>query len=119
MAGSRMEIDKKLFRKLFPHLARELESREHRVVITSVRSDVEAGERASSKRFVGYTPDVIDFIRRCDTESQAEEIIDYMERRGEISQEYADRLRKQLQEKGVRSFGPKKEEGYYFRYGEV
>jgi hypothetical protein len=60
-------------------------------------------------------PDVIDFIRRCDTEEQAEEIIAYMEKRGEIEKQYAERLRKQLKDKGVRSFGPKKEENYYLK----
>ena len=112
-----VEIDKELFKRLFPHLARELELGEHRVAITSVRSDVEVGERAASHRFTGYMPDVIDFLRRCDDEAQGEEIISYLERRGEISHEYAERLRKQLREKGIRSFGPKKEDGYYFKHG--
>jgi len=35
-----------------------------------------------------------------------------MEKRGEISKEYAQKLRAQLKRKGVRSFGPKKEEDY-------
>ncbi|MBC7130119.1 DUF2095 family protein, partial [Candidatus Bathyarchaeota archaeon] len=83
----------------------------------SVRSDIEAGEKAVSKNFVHYEPDVVDFIRRCETKEQAEEIIDYLERRGEIGKEYADRLRKQLKEKGVRSFGPKKEDDYYLKHG--
>ncbi|MDH5532452.1 MAG: DUF2095 domain-containing protein [Candidatus Bathyarchaeota archaeon] len=110
-----METAKKQFRKMFPHLAKELEGGENRIAITSVRSDAETGEKASSKKFVGYMPDVIDFIRRCDNEEQAEEIISYMERRGEISREYAARITKQLKEKGVRSFGSKKEEDYYFK----
>jgi hypothetical protein len=110
-----MKIDKKRFRKMFPHLAGELEGGEHKIAITSVRSDTQTGEKASSKKFAGYMPDVIDFIRRCDNEEQAEEIISYMERRREISREYAERLRKQLKEMGVRSFGSKKEEGYYLK----
>ena len=114
-----MEIDKERFKKLFPHLAKELEAREHRAAITSVRSDVQTGEKASSKKFAGYVPDVIDFLRRCDNEQQAEEIIHYLERRGEISRQYAQRLGKQLKEKGVRSFGPKKEEDYYLKRGEI
>ncbi len=113
-----MEIDKETFRKLFPNLAREMENNECKVSITSVRSNINVGERAASRKFQHYMPDVIDFIRRCDTEKQAEEIIDYMEKRGEITKEYANKLRKQLKEQGVRSFGPKKEEGYYFKYGE-
>ena len=38
-----------------------------------------------------------------------------MEKRREISPEYAKKLRKQLREKGVRSFGSKKEDDYYLR----
>lgn len=110
-----MDLDKKRFRRMFPHLARELEVREHGVGITSVRSNVQTGEEAASRKFAGYTPDVIDFLRRCDDERQAEEIIGYLERRGEISRDYAKRLRKQLKEKGVRSFGSKKGDDYYLK----
>jgi len=112
-----MEINKEQFKRMFPHLAKEMELGENKVTITSVRSDIETGEKVVSRRFVHYVPDVVDFIRRCNTDKEAYEIVDYMERRGEISVEYAERLRKQLKEKGVRSFGPKKEEGYYFKYG--
>jgi hypothetical protein len=114
-----MEIDKKVFKKMFPNLAKEIEGKQQRVVISSVRSDVEAAEKASSERFTNYMPDVIDFVRRCDTEQQAEEIINYLEKRKEISPAYAQRLRKQLKEKGVRSFGPKKEDDYYSKHGIV
>lgn len=110
-----MEIDKETFKRLFPNLAREMESGENKVTLNSVRTDIKSGEKAVSSNFVHYDPDVIDFLRRCDTAEQAEEIIAYMERRGEISKEYAARLRKQLKEKGIRSFGPKKEENYYLK----
>lgn len=112
-----MEMDKKEFKKIFPRLAEELENKEQKIGITSVRSDLKTGEKASSRKFVGYTPDVIDFLRRCDNEKQAKEIIGYLEKRGEISQEYARRLRKQLKKKGVRSFGTKKEDDYYLKRG--
>jgi len=112
-----MEIDKERLKKMFPHLAEELEDREHRVPITSVRSDLQIGEKSSFRGFDTYMPDVIDFIRRCDNEQQAEEIINYLEKKKEIRHEYARKLKKQLREKGVRSFGSKKEEGYYFRQG--
>jgi len=104
---------------MFPHLAQEMEGKEYRIAITSVRSDLQTGEKASSKKFVSYMPDVVDFIRRCDDEQQAEEIINYLEERREISKDYAKRLRKQLKEKGVRSFGSKKEDDYYFKQGEL
>lgn len=119
-----MEFDKETFKKLFPNLAKEMELDENKVSINSIRTDVEAGEKAASEKrknrvdpFIHYDPDVIDFLRRCDTEEQAEEIIAYMEKRGEISSEYAAQLRKQLKEKGVRSFGPKKEDNYYLKHG--
>jgi len=118
MCGARMEIDKKRFKELFPGLAKELEDKEGKIGISSVRSDPKTGEEASSTKFAGYTPDVIDFLRRCDNEDQAKEIIDYLESRGEIDKGYAWRLRRQLKGKGVRSFGPKKEEYYYFKHGE-
>ena len=115
-----MGFDKETFRKMFPNLAEELQSDENKVSVNSVRTDNRTGEKAAaSERFAHYLPDVIDFLRRCDTQEQAEEIIAYMEKRGEIEKQYAERLRKQLKEKGVRSFGPKKEEGYYLNHGEL
>ena len=112
-----MEIDKERLKRMFPNLAKELETEEHRIPITSIRSDSQTGERSSSRGFDTYMPDVIDFIRRCDNKQQAIEIINYLEKRKEINHEYACRLKKQLREKGVRSFGSKKEEGYYLRQG--
>lgn len=115
--GERMKLEKERLNRMFPSLAEEMESSEHKTVINSVRTDADAGEKAASENFTHYMPDIIDFIRRCRTEEQAEEIIAYMEKRREIRKQYVARLRKQLKKKGVRSFGPKKEEGYYFNSG--
>jgi len=115
-----VELDKEAFKKMFPYLAKELQSDDNKVPVNSVRTDLQTGEKAAaSEKFVHYMPDVIDFLRRCDTREQAEEIIAYMEKRGEIDKQYAARLREQLKEEGVRSFGPKKEQGYYLNHGEV
>jgi hypothetical protein len=113
--GEKMDIKKKRFRKMFPNLAREIESGDCGTTINSVRSDPTTAEKAVAKRFTGYMPDAIDFLRRCDKGEQAEEMISYLEERGEISREYATKLRKQLKEKGVRSFGSKKEDDYYLK----
>jgi len=113
-----LELDKESFRRVFPNLSKETGSDENKMSVNSIRTDKEAGERhATKERFVDYDPDVIDFIRRCDTIEQAEEIIFFMEERGEIDKQYAWRLQKQLREKGVRSFGAKKEHDYYLRHG--
>ena len=100
---------------MFPHLAQEMEGGDCRVAIVSVRSDLQTGEKTSSRKFASYIPDVVDFLRRCDTEQQAEEIICYLKRRGEISPDYAKRLKEQLKKKGVRSFGSKKKDDYYLK----
>ena len=110
-----MDIKKEKLQKMFPNLIQEIESGNCKTNISSVRSDVTTGEEAVAKKFVGYTPDVIDFLRRCDKAEQAKDIICYLEKRGEITSKYATKLRKQLKTKGLRSFGSKKEDDYYLK----
>jgi hypothetical protein len=112
-----MEIDKKSFKKMFPNLSEELEGGESKVPIDAVRTDTGEAEKAVPHKFRNYDPTVVDFIRRCDTDAQAEAIIEYLEKRGELTKEYAAELREQLKREGVRSFGSKKEENYYFKQG--
>ena len=112
-----METDKKSFKKMFPNLSEELEGGASKVSMDAVRTDSDEVEKPLPDKFSNYDPTVVDFIRRCDTEEQAEEIITYMEKRGEVSKEYAKALRQQLKREGVRSFGSKKEENYYFKQG--
>jgi hypothetical protein len=112
-----VEIDKKSFKKMFPNLSKELEGGDSKVAIDSVRTDSGAAEKALSNKFRHYNPTVVDFIRRCNTEMEAEAIIEYLEKRGELTREYAEKLRKQLKKEGVRSFGSKKGENYYFKQG--
>jgi hypothetical protein len=113
-----MDLEKERFKRTFPHLAEEMTDEKNRLSIKSVRSDPESGEKAASSTLEGYEPDVIDFLRRCDNEKQAIEVINYLEKKGEISSNQAAKLKKQLKEKGVRSFGKKKGENYYIRQAE-
>jgi len=132
-----MAIDKKSIKKIFPHLYKELEGGEIKVPINGIRkSPLEAEEAACGEgedsveaefeschetpdKLRHFNPSAIDFIRRCDTEAQAEEIIAYLEKKGEIIKEKADQMRCQLKRDGVRSFGSKKEENHYFREGGI
>lgn len=129
-----VEIDKKSVKKLFPNLIKELEGSENKVPIDAVRADaakaeetvddaeeamLAEAENALPDKFRHYNPTVVDFIRRCDNNVQAEEIISYLQKRGEITEEYAEEVRAQLKKEGVRSFGPKKEEDYYFKQGGI
>ncbi len=108
-----MELTPEEFRKLFPRLAEEMGG-EGTVRISGSRTERGEAERAAGVE--GFSPSAVDFLRRCENEKEAEEIIDFLERRGEITPEYARGLRKQLREKGLRSFGSKKEPGYYFEH---
>ncbi len=133
-----MAIDKKSLKKMFPHLYKELETGEVKVPINAVRKNpLEAEEEAAGveceecdeeeftpctetpDKLRHFNPSAVDFIRRCDTEAQAEEIIAYLQKKGEITKENAEQMRCQLKRDGVRSFGPKKEENHYFREGGI
>ena len=125
-----MAMDKKSLKKIFPHLYKELETGDCKVPIDAVRKNPEEAENAEAgeeefeptvlpDKLRHFNPSAVDFIRRCDTEAQAEEIIAYLQKKGEITKEYAEELRCQLKREGVRSFGPKKEENYYFREGGI
>jgi hypothetical protein len=126
-----MATDKKSLKKMFPHLYKELETGDVKVPINAVRKNPEEVENAECEeeeefeptvlpdKLRHFNPSAVDFIRRCDTEAQAEEIIAYLQKKGEITNEYAEELRCQLKREGVRSFGPKKEEYDYFREGGI
>jgi len=131
-----MAIDKKSLKKMFPKLYEELKAGEVKVPINAVRKNPLEAEAAiegeeyvdcTEEEFISdtetpdvlrhFNPQALDFLRRCETELQAEEIIAYLQKKGEITEEYASELRCQLKRDGVRSFGPKKEEYYYFKEG--
>jgi len=83
-----------------------------------IEKEIELSDKIQSMpdpfRFAGYNPDVIDFIRRCETKEQAIEILTFLQTKGDISSEDSNKLLKQLEAEGLRSFGSKKEQGFYF-----
>ena len=105
-------MEKEEFKKKFPNLAEEIELG---VGKSELQFDVEPPK--PSRKFAGYDPGVIDFIRRCTNEVQALEIIEYLKNREEITHEESERLCRQLEEEGLKSFGKRKEPGYYEREG--
>ncbi len=131
-------MEKKDLKKMFPHLYDELEGGEVKVPIDGIRKNAAEAEgevgdcfdacHESMEAPVGnempdklrhFNPQAVDFLRRCDTEEQAEEIIVYLEKKGEITKEYASELRCQMKKDGIRAFGPKKGENHYFREGGI
>ena len=107
-------MEKKKFVELFPHLADELVNGKS---VADLEDHTIRQKRSlnANRRWEGYDPDIVDFIRRCETPEQAAQIIDYMSNEGEVSSEMAEKLRRQLEEGGVRSFGKLKEKGYYHK----
>ncbi|MDI6642929.1 MAG: DUF2095 family protein [Candidatus Hodarchaeaceae archaeon] len=101
------------FRRKYPNLAKELGG-SGTINIRAVRSSPEEAEKVAHWTH-GYQPTAIDFIRRCENEGQALEIIGFLETRGEIEPSYAKQLRVQLTERGLRSFGKRRGPGCYER----
>jgi hypothetical protein len=101
-------------RKRFPKISYEIGQRTSVVRISAVRSDHKEAEKAVHC-VQGYEPTTIDYLRRCENDGQALEIINFLEEKGEIDASYARKLREQLTRHGLRSFGKKKDLGYYIR----
>ena len=101
-------MEKEQFKKLFPSLAKELENEDSTV---KVNRATPKGDR----KWAGHNPGAVDFIRRCNTEKEALEIIDYLESKGEITAENAFELREQLKNEGLKSFGSHKEKDFYHK----
>lgn len=111
------ERSKDEFKENFPNLSREIGGK-GTMKINSVRSSSKEGEKIAHAEH-GYEPTAVDYIRRCSTDEQALEIINYLESKGEIEDDYAKRLRRQLAENGLSSFGKRKKPGYYERAATV
>jgi len=113
-----VEFDRE-FKKKYPHLSREIEESlgESRVPVGGIRQRASKGEENVEKqeRFQGYSPGAVDFLRRCRTEEEGMEVIGYLEKRGEISANYALELRSQLLQHGIRSFGERKEKWNHYK----
>lgn len=115
----------------FPNLKKELEKIETMLSLQyvgedeaqQIEQDIEEETETKepsidSYRYARFDPNAIDFIRRCDTEKQAEEIIIFLKKKGDLTEEDSVKLLKQLKSKGLRSFGEKKKAGFYLRNNE-
>jgi len=102
-----IEMDIEELRRKYPHLAKELEEK---IMCVEVR-----GSRTDDEDFQIDMPDAVDYIRRCKSVREAEEVISFLERTNQISRSKADELREQLYSQGLESFGPHKEFGYYMK----
>jgi len=105
------------FRKNYPNLTKELESGgASKYKIDGVRTMSEEAEDKGADEGT-FLPNVVDYIRRCDTLPQAMEIIDYMVKKGELPVTQGKQIKTQLKTDGIRSFGSKKEKDHYLHHG--
>lgn len=107
-------MEREQFKKLFPHLVEEMENGRSKAELSD-NFETDNFPRGKKRRWVGYDPDAIDFIRRCETIEQAREVVEYLESKGEITSDRAIEIQKQLDIEGLRSFGAKKEKGFYHK----
>ena len=105
------ERSKEDFKEKYPNISKEFDGK-GTIKINAVRTSAREAEKLAHSKH-GYEPTVVDYIRRCGTDEQALEIIDYLKSRGEIEDDYAKRLRKQLAEHGLGSFGKRRKPGCY------
>ncbi len=102
---------KKQFKKKYPNLAEEMGG-EGTIKINAVRSDKKEAEKATYT-MEGYEPSAVDYLRRCNTNEEAIEIIEFLKKQGTIDSDYAKKLKKQLEKSGLESFGKHKDPGCY------
>ncbi|MCF2138950.1 MAG: DUF2095 family protein [Candidatus Lokiarchaeota archaeon] len=101
-----IEYDLNDFNESLPNLAKELYEKKEspEIIIEGIRKEEKPND-----------PGVIDFIQRCKTSEEAFEIINFLEKQGEIDPKEANNLISQIKENGIRSFGPLKTYGHYER----
>ena len=102
------------FRRDFPALNKELEEG----ITRSFKIDgVRTVSEESKEEKIAYTPDVVDYIRRCDTLTQANEIVEFLVKQDEISPAQGRAIKAKLKADGIRSFGAKREKDHYLHHG--
>jgi len=116
----KQEITSDDLKEKFPNLHAEMTKDGVKIKIDDVDGSFSRSEETdqildSTDPYRNYEPSTIDFIRRAQTDKEAEEIILFAQKQGNISPEEASNLLDQLNKEGVRSFGPIKTSGHYFR----
>ena len=107
-----MDFDDREFKRKFPHLYEELEDSTSG---ESEDSDNPRSQDAEPDVSDTYSTDAISYIRRARTNEEAIEVVSYLRKRGELSENDASGIIKQVKERGVRSFGSLKTWGHYER----
>jgi hypothetical protein len=106
-----MEMNIDEFKKKFPNLAKELLEGEGEGLTIHINRP----KARLDDPWHGYLPGPIDYIRRCKTVEEALEVINYLEKHGEIDSSEAEHYRDLLKKHGLEYFGPRKTDDYYYK----
>ena len=120
--GLNVSYDKNELDQFLPHLMDEIINKEKSIQINSIDYDVEESKQLEEKKVSCLdnlsNPKAIDFIRRCSSNEEAIEILDYLLNRDEITREEYREIKNQIEnglEKFIKKSGGFKEPGYYIR----
>lgn len=124
--GLKIVYKKSELEKQFPNLMSEISIKMKSIKIDSVDFNIESKNRAKNlNKTEDYkedlnNPGVIDFIRRCNNNDEALELLDYLFKRNEISLEFYKKLKNQIRKKDglkklIKECGGPKKPGYYER----
>lgn len=112
-----IKFDKEYLEKRFPNLLESLKGKGKKIEIDGVEIDQkeekEEEDKSESKTDKSMEEIVVDYIRLCEDEEEALDVIDFMEEKRGVNSIYTEQLRKKLETEGLRSFGSKREPGEY------
>ncbi|MFX1276013.1 MAG: DUF2095 family protein [Promethearchaeota archaeon] len=123
--GLNVKYNKEDLMKYYPHLMAEIENKDNEMNIDPISADITQNENfepiKEEKQQIPkelINPGAIDFIRRCRNEEETFEILDYLLKRNEITQEQYDDFKIRInQEDGLKALieecGGFKKPGYY------
>ena len=124
--GLKISYDKKELETFTPHILAEISKENKTLRIDSIKHENKSSNDHPKKVYSSHLPSelinpgVIDFIRRCSTQEEAVEILDYLFKKAEIRQEEYQKLKKQICQEGglkkiIEESGGFKKPGYYLR----
>ncbi|MFX1429441.1 MAG: DUF2095 family protein [Promethearchaeota archaeon] len=124
--GLNISYNRTEFNKQFPHLIEEISKKKKSLKIDSININTDQTNMENTQESNNsypnelYNPGVIDFLRRCTENEDAINILDYLMRRNEITQQEYHNYRKIISQEGglkqlIDQFGGLKRPGYYMK----
>lgn len=122
--GLTVSYDKEELNEQFPHLIREMSEKMKSIKIDSIDMPIEQNHKEDLQETNNlypnelYKPGAIDFIRRCTKKEEAIDILDYLLKRNEITQEEYNTYKDIISQEGglkklINESGGPKQLGYY------